>query len=102
VAVRSWQLKRGETVVATLTLDYVDQPWFHCHFTAGPAWESIRPSVEEWTQATLERDAPDVLRIPHAWKTVKDLGLILVPLDGTPPIEDFFLHVDDATARFRY
>ncbi|GLP65777.1 hypothetical protein TUSST3_23970 [Streptomyces sp. TUS-ST3] len=89
-------------VLATLTLHYIDQPWFRCHFAAGPAWDAIRPTIEEWTQATLEREAPDVLRIPRAWEAVKDLGMTLVPLDGTAPIEDFLIPIDGATARFRY
>ncbi|MFD9908500.1 hypothetical protein [Streptomyces sp. NPDC059063] len=100
---RAWHLKRGETVVAALRLDYIDQPWFHCHFTAdGPAWESIRPTVEEWTRATLETNPADVLRIPRAWEAFQALNLVLVPLDNAPPIEEFFLHVDGKTARFRY
>lgn len=99
---RSWHLKRGETVIATLTLKDIDQPWFHCHFAPCEAWEAIRPTVEEWTRATQETDATDVLRVPRAWKAVNDLGLTLVPLDDAPPVEVFFLHVDGATARFRY
>ncbi|MFF3911408.1 hypothetical protein ACFYZJ_36995 [Streptomyces sp. NPDC001848] len=102
MTVRPWQLKRGEVVLATPTLDYIDPPWFHCHFAAGPEWEAIRPTFEEWTQATVERDAPDVLRIPRAWKGVKDLGMTLMPPDGTAPTDAFLLHVDGATARFRY
>lgn len=83
-------------------LDYIDQPWFHCYFTASPSWESARPTVEEWTRATLEKNATDVLRIPRAWLALQDLGLTLVPLDGAPPVDDFLLHVDGVTARFRY
>jgi hypothetical protein len=102
VAARSWHLKRGETAVATLTLDEIDQPWFRCSFAADPHWDAVRPTVEEWTQSTLEINGPDPLRIPRAWQAVKDLGLTLVSLDGGPHIEDFFLHVDGAKARFRY
>jgi hypothetical protein len=60
--------------------------------------KTVRPTVEEWTPTTLERDAPDVLGVPRAWKAVKKLGLILVPAAGARPIEDFLLHVDGARA----
>ncbi|MFF0064212.1 hypothetical protein ACFYRC_22175 [Streptomyces sp. NPDC005279] len=93
---------RGETHLGTLTLDYIDQPWFYCHFDATPEWEAVRPTLDAWTEATLARNDPDELRIARAWQAVDALKLTLVPIHGGERVDEFLIHVEDDEARFRY
>jgi hypothetical protein len=101
MADRSWQLMQARTLLGTLTLDEIDQPWFRCHFTATPAWEDVRPILEEWTHS-IEAEEPDSPRAEQALRAVDALGLVLVPADGKEPIDDFFIHVRGTRASFRY
>ena len=92
---------QGGTHVGTLVLDHIDQPWFHCRFTATPAWELLRPTVEAWNRA-VERDRSHELEIAKALEAVDSLRLAIVPVPGSEPIDDFLLHVEGDEARFRY
>jgi hypothetical protein len=99
---RSWQLMRGEKHLGTLTLDYIDQPWFHCDFDATPEWVAVRPTLEAWTEATLAVNDPDELQIARAWQAVEALQLTLVPIHDGELIDEFLIHVEGDEARFRY
>ncbi|WP_327190052.1 hypothetical protein [Streptomyces xinghaiensis] len=101
VSDRSWRLMQGDTQVGTLVLDHIDQPWFHCRFTATPDWEPLRPVVETWTRV-VESDDSDELQITQALEAVDALHLTLLPVSGSEEIDDFLIHVDGDAARFRY
>ncbi|MEW2131602.1 hypothetical protein [Streptomyces sp. NPDC005435] len=94
----SWQLKRGDSLVGTLTLEGADMFWTDCLFRPGPAWETVRPLFEASEEA-WERDDEDAALA--AEEAVYEAGLVLVPGDGGVPLTDFLLRVSGATARFR-
>ncbi|MFI7315769.1 hypothetical protein [Streptomyces venezuelae] len=101
MADRSWQLKQADTLLGTLTLDEIDQPWFRCHFTGTPAWDDVRPILEEWTQS-IEAEEPDPPRVEQAMRAVDGLRLSLVPTEGGESLVDFLIHVRGGQASFRY
>ncbi|WP_344953801.1 hypothetical protein [Actinomadura miaoliensis] len=39
-------MQRGETLIGTLYLADVDQPWFVCRFEPGDGWETARALFE--------------------------------------------------------
>ncbi|MGV9564315.1 hypothetical protein [Streptomyces sp. NPDC003480] len=98
---RSWRLMQGQSHLGTLTLDHIDQPWFHCCFTATAAWEPLRPTVAAWTQAVESNDSNE-LEIAKTLEDVDALGLLLVSVAGSQQIDDFLIHVEGDAARFRY
>ncbi|MFB7134416.1 hypothetical protein ACFCZY_22695 [Streptomyces sp. NPDC056237] len=98
---RSWQLMQAHTLLGTLTLDEIDQPWFRCHFTGTQAWEDVRPVLEEWTHS-IEPEEPDPPKVDQALRSVDALHLALVPTDGNEPIDDFLIHIRGSRASFRY
>ncbi|MFF1380702.1 hypothetical protein [Streptomyces sp. NPDC058308] len=97
----SWQLMQAGTPLGTLTLQEIDQPWFRCHFTGAPAWEAVRPVLEEWTHS-MEEAETDHSRVGRALAAVDALQLSLVPAHGDEPIDDFLIHVRGTSASFRY
>ncbi|MEU4681808.1 hypothetical protein [Streptomyces xinghaiensis] len=101
VSDRSWRLMQGDTQVGTLVLDHIDQPWFHCRFTATPAWEPLRPAMEAWTRV-VDSDYSNELQITQACEAVDALRLTLLPVSGSDQIDDFLIHVEGDAARFRY
>ncbi|MFJ9584503.1 hypothetical protein [Streptomyces acidicola] len=98
---QSWRLLQGDTPVGTLMLHHIDQPWFHCSFTATAAWESLRPTVVAWTQVVESNDS-DELEVNEALEAIDALGLVLVPVAESEQIDDFLIHIEGDTARFRY
>ncbi|GAA2436735.1 hypothetical protein GCM10010421_28130 [Streptomyces glaucus] len=92
---------QGDTHVGTLLLDHIDQPWLHCRFTATAAWDSVRPVLAAWTQA-VESDDSNELAVDEALEAVDALQLALVAVAGSERIDDFLIHVEGDTARFRY
>lgn len=98
---RSWWLMQGDVHVGTLALDQVAQPWFECRFRPTSAWEPLRPTVEAWTRA-VESDDSDEHEIIRALEAVDALKLALVSVPDSETIEDFLIHVEGDTARFRH
>ncbi|MFI1481826.1 hypothetical protein [Streptomyces sp. NPDC020747] len=98
---RSWQLMQAHTLLGTLTLEEIDQPWFRGHFSGTPAWEDVRPILEEWTRS-IEAEEPDPPRVDQAMRAVDGLHLSLVPANGDELIDDFLIHVRGTQASFRY
>ncbi|MEU9402915.1 hypothetical protein [Streptomyces sp. NPDC048242] len=98
MTVRSWQLKRGDALIGTLTLEGVDMFWTDCRFRPGPAWEVVRPLFEASEDAWECDDEDAALAAEEA---IYGAGLVLVPGDGEDPMTDFLLRVSGETARFR-
>jgi hypothetical protein len=92
---------QGDTHVGALVLDHIDHPWFHCRFSATPAWEPLRPTVEAWITVVESNDSDD-LQITRALEAVDALALALVSVPDSEQIDDFLLHVEGDAARFRY
>ena len=94
-----WTLMIGDSVLGMLTLDDLDMPWLCCHFTPTPSFEQVRPlfvaELEvlegQWDEEQWEK----------AYAAIVALELRLVGDDGQI-IDEFLLHIDGDTARFRY
>ncbi|KOV65706.1 hypothetical protein ADL00_19230 [Streptomyces sp. AS58] len=82
-------------------LDHIDQPWHHCRFEATAAWDHVRPTLAAWTRA-VEDDGSNELAVDEALEAVEALRLVLVAVADSEYIDDFLIHVDGDTARFRY
>ncbi|GAA1117226.1 hypothetical protein GCM10009579_45020 [Streptomyces javensis] len=99
----TWWLMQGEAAVGELRQYGVDQPVFLCHFTPGPAWETVRAQFEAWS--ALRGQDPDGSRTAQVIRSIMDLGLRLVPTDDSPSMALFtecILRIDGHTARLRY
>ncbi|WP_018547406.1 hypothetical protein [Streptomyces sp. LaPpAH-108] len=94
----SWQLKRGDALVGTLTREGADMFWTDCLFRPGPAWETARPLFEAAEDAWERADEDAALA---ADELIHEAGFVLVPGDGGVPVTDFLLRVSGRTARFR-
>ncbi len=94
-----WTLMMGDSALGTLTPYDSDWPWEYCHFTPTPAFEQVRPlfvaELEilegQWDEAQWEK----------AYDAIAALKLRLVRDDGQI-IDEFLLHIDGDTARFRH
>ncbi|MER5888307.1 hypothetical protein ABT160_31185 [Streptomyces sp. NPDC001941] len=99
---RSWRLMHGDTLVGELRLDGVDQPWFLCHFTAGPGWEEVRALFEGWD--SLSGPDPDGQRNSAYIKPLMALGMTLVDeIDGRtlPLFHQCIVRIGGQRARVR-
>ncbi|MBD2828088.1 hypothetical protein [Streptomyces californicus] len=96
---KSWQLRQGERLVGTLTLEEADMFWSDCHFAPGPAWEAVRPlfaaARDAWSRGEEEAAVA-------ADEAIHAEELALVPADGGEPITDFLIRIAGETARFRH
>lgn len=94
------EVDAGDTHLGTFLLDHISQPWFHCRFPATAAWESLRPTVATWSRA-VDSDDSNELEIIEALEAVDALRLVLVSVVDSEQIDDFLIHVEGDTARFR-
>jgi hypothetical protein len=96
-----WLLKRGETTLATLTLQEIDQPFFDCLFEAGEGYSEIAYLFEEQLRLTSDHESLEDGRWSRAYQRILDLNLEL----ESPKQErfhKFILNIDPPNARFRY
>ncbi|MBL7495275.1 hypothetical protein I6A84_25920 [Frankia sp. CNm7] len=96
---KSWQLRQGDRLVGTLTLEEIDMFWSDCHFEPAPAWEDLRPLFAASRAAWGRGDEQAALAADEA---IFAAGLILVPNGGGDPITEFLIRIDEETARFRH
>ncbi|MFF5252572.1 hypothetical protein ACFY4K_11050 [Streptomyces leeuwenhoekii] len=98
-----WQLLHGDVLVGELSEYDCDQPFFLARFAPGPGWEGVRSLFEAW--AAYEGPDPDGLRFVALVKPLQDLGLMLAPVDGQPPLQlfkDCIVRINGSEARLRY
>ncbi|WP_035797990.1 hypothetical protein [Kitasatospora mediocidica] len=96
---QTWQLRHGDSLIGTLTLEGIDMFWTDCHFAPAAAWEDIRPLFTVSQNAWERGDEEAAL---EADEVIFNLGLALVPTGGGATITEFLLRVADETARFRH
>ena len=94
-------LVRGDATLGSVTVQHAlcDFPWYGGRFDAMPSFVA----VEDLFRAELnllEEDAMEAWEI--AWAQIEEPGLKLVPEDGGTPIVDLIIHIDGATARWRF
>lgn len=99
-----WQLWKNEELLGVLTLDHVDQPFFHCHFEATPEFEKWRPLFVRVLELGEQEDVCEA-----DWKEAnriqdEDLlpGLRLVETLNAVKIDDLLIHIIGEEAWFRY
>lgn len=96
-----WRLMRGETLLGTLSLDGVNQPFFMTTFEPTDEFGAIRPLFDEELRLAEAEDA-DWESVEPAYERIRSLDLRLAPLDGGEDITDFLLHIRGDEAWFRY
>ncbi|MFF3127380.1 hypothetical protein ACFVRD_34940 [Streptomyces sp. NPDC057908] len=99
MAEESWQLRQGDRLIGTLTLEEIDMFWSDCHFDPAAAWEDLRPLFAASRDAWDRGDEEAALAADEA---IHVAGLTLVPNGGGEPITDFLIRIDGETARFRH
>ncbi len=98
-----WQLRRGDTLLGTLRVNSVDQPWFIGTFGATPAFEKVRPLFdEELRLLEAERNAFEQDAWEAAYERIDALRLRLVLEEGGEEFDHFLLHIQGCDAWFRY
>ena len=94
-----YEVRSGGRVIGSLTETGVDQPWFLCTFTPGPAWEEVSRVFAGMNQALAQQFAAEY-RVAMA--AYRDLQLLLHPVDGGDVIKPAIVWIDGGSARFRY
>ncbi|MFI1972835.1 hypothetical protein BLA24_30990 [Streptomyces cinnamoneus] len=95
----AWQVKHGATLVGTLFLLEVDQPWFRCRFEPSGEWDSVSPLFEAQEEARAMNFPEDMV-----WSiaAVRDLNLELHPVDGGENIRPVMICIGMEQSSFRY
>ncbi|WP_327713770.1 hypothetical protein OG912_38440 (plasmid) [Streptomyces sp. NBC_00464] len=96
---QSWQLRQGERLVGTLTLESGDMFWSDCRFRPGPAWEELAPLFASSRDAWRRGDEDAALA---ADETIYAQDLALVPEGSGAPITEFLIRIEGEVARFRH
>ncbi|MGC0334919.1 hypothetical protein RKD23_007996 [Streptomyces sp. SAI-170] len=96
---RSWELKNGQTLLGTLTLAEINQPWFICHFTPAAGWDQAEGLFRAQADAV---DSADQAQMTDAVGAVRNLPLQLLPQDGSRPITPVTIQIRAHQASFRY
>ncbi|MBK3557204.1 hypothetical protein JHN55_11820 [Streptomyces sp. MBT56] len=91
-----WQLLNNGTLVGTITVDDAGMPWQRGRFLPAPAFSQFRPWLDE-LNTILEVD--EFERFDEAYDRIEG-ALTLV--SSTGPVVDFFLHIDQNRACFRW
>ncbi|MEU6161904.1 hypothetical protein [Streptomyces sp. NPDC047130] len=99
MAERSWQLRQGERLVGTLTLESGDMFWSDCRFEPGPARQGLAPLFAASRDAWRRGDEDAALA---ADETIYARDLVLVPSNGGAPITEFLIRIEGEVARFRH
>ncbi|MBK3563713.1 hypothetical protein [Streptomyces sp. MBT62] len=99
MATRSWELRNGKTVLGTLSLIDVDQPWFRCQFSPGAGWEQVRELFEAQAEAV---ESGDQARMLDAIGAVRNLPLQLHPQGDDEAITPVMIQIRAEHANFRY
>jgi hypothetical protein len=94
-----WELRKGDILLGTLTLNDVDMFWLYCSFIPTPAFEPFKPFF------TQEYRLLDTEGVTDAWVSVyaqiTSLRLSLT-IKGTFDLENIvLLHIVDDEAWFR-
>lgn len=96
----AFTLVRRTTILGHLGPVHVNQPWFEARFEPAAAFEEVRGQFERATRLLLEEER--VEEFDALWSALLEGGLRLMPDDGSEPIEDFIIHFDGDSCRFRY
>ena len=95
-----WELTKNGTLLATLTLDYVDHPWFNCNFYPTPSFQNFKPVFEKLSELSADED----------WMAYEEyfelefmpMHIILQERPSGNTIREYELYIDDGKAWFRY
>ena len=94
-----WELRHGDELVGTITIEDQDFPWLSGSFVAEPGFARWAPLFAA-ELALLDRDQPG---------EVDEWGQLYEQISGTlslvapdEPVTDFLLHIKDGQAWFRW
>jgi hypothetical protein len=96
---QQWELRDGDEVVGTITIEDQDFPWLYGSFVAEPGFARWAPLFAA-ELAVLDGDEPEDV---DRWERLQGLitdALTLVAPDE--PVNDYLLHIEDGTAWFRW
>ncbi len=96
----TWDLIKQGTLLATLTLDYKDQPWFNCKFHPTPAFLEYEQVFNKLSSLVSGED----------WLTYEEyyelefmpMSIHLQERESGAIIKDYQIHISKGKARFKY
>lgn len=94
-----WLLFKDDTLLGRLSLQRADMPYFHCAFTAEPAFAEFAPLFQAEAAAL---DAGDDDAQQSLGMEVDELMLKLICQPSGTVIDSFLIHVSEGAAWFRY
>lgn len=97
------QLLRGSTLVGTLTVTDVDQPWFICTFTPTVAYKEVMLAFDEENRlidALNQGEQIASSQLDEAMERIYNLGFTLMDKNGLR-VEPL-IHIGGIRANFRY
>ena len=94
-----YRVVRNGMLLGTLTRTGSDMPWWEGDFAPAPGFDSVRPMFDRERELLDSDDDMDAWG--RAWEELA-VGMVLVPLDGRPPITEFLLHINGREAWWRY
>ncbi|HEX6353869.1 hypothetical protein [Actinophytocola sp.] len=94
-----WELRAGDELVGTITIEDQDFPWLSGSFAAEPGFARWAPLFAD-ELALLDRDDPeDISRWEELYEQITGALTLVAPGE---PVEDFLLHIDEGRAWFRW
>lgn len=94
-----WELRKGSTLLGTLTWKDQDMPWFICDFVATPEFEPYRDLFEQ--EARLDDSDHYVETFEALYAQIGKLNLSLHINDVFDDENVYLLHIDGSKASFR-
>jgi hypothetical protein len=95
-----FKLYRGSSLLGKVELkaELCDFPWYGGSFTAAADYAKVEHLFREELRL-LEEDEMDAWS--EIWNQIEEPGLKLVPDDGTTPVTDLIIHIEEGEARWR-
>ncbi len=94
-----WELKQGDRLVGTITLEGTDMFWHQGSFEPGPAWPEFAPLFDALNDAT---DRGDDEALHDADEAIDAAGFVLVPPGDGPAVTEFLVSIEDDAASVRF
>jgi hypothetical protein len=98
-----WELRHGDELVGTITIEDQDFPWLSGSFAAEPGfarWAPLFAAEQRLLDEISERDDPEEWdRWERLYSQITDALTLVAPNE---PVAHFLLHIEDGKAWFRW
>ena len=95
-----WLLKAGDTLVGSIDVTGVDQPWFTGRFYPEPGFAEFRDLFKRELALVEGNFDDEIAQWEELYRRLSDRLRLLKP-DGTV-VSEYLLHISDSDAWFRY